>query len=270
MILGKPQALLSLAIGEMIPKRNLYDVIQFSKVAASPYWGGSGFSIGNTPQQGINWIGVPPQVQAVIIKTRPGSYEQDGWVDERRNAYRYSFKARKSRISYTERANSVLIDQPQYMYPVLLFTEGKGGWIFEGSFAVSEIEDTHVVLDRYTSGIHPVPATGEDIAFREGGRRYATHLLAERSRGVVGFLKGVGTTLCEICDVDFAIRYGIGYIEAHHKVPVASYTAAYVVKPSDLALLCPNCHEAVHLYMRRDDSYYEEIREKLRKRMNVQ
>jgi putative restriction endonuclease len=79
MELTKADDLFAISRGEEISKRNLFDLIQFSKVVGSSFWSGSESIIGNTPQQGINWIGVPPEVRAVIIKTRPGSYETDGW-----------------------------------------------------------------------------------------------------------------------------------------------------------------------------------------------
>ena len=74
--------LFSLEPGETMPRRLLYDMIQFSKQPGSAYWGGPESQIGNTPQQGINWIGRPPAVRGVIIKTKLGSYAGDGWLDE--------------------------------------------------------------------------------------------------------------------------------------------------------------------------------------------
>ncbi|MBT7326600.1 MAG: restriction endonuclease, partial [Anaerolineae bacterium] len=81
MELQKVRDIFSLSRGDKIPKRNLFDLIQFSKVEDSPYWSGKNSIIGNTPQQGINWVGKPPEVQAVIIKTREGAYENDGWAN---------------------------------------------------------------------------------------------------------------------------------------------------------------------------------------------
>jgi DUF2075 family protein len=40
MQLNKPQDLLQLAIGDLVSKRNLYDLIQFSKISTSNNWGG--------------------------------------------------------------------------------------------------------------------------------------------------------------------------------------------------------------------------------------
>lgn len=122
MKLSKPQDLFSLASGDTVSKRNLFDLIQYSKVDSSPYWSGPEFTIGNTPQQGINWVGNLPSVKAVIIKTRPGSYEEDGWSDDDKSAFHYSFKARNGEINFKEKANDVLIKQPQHLYPILLFS----------------------------------------------------------------------------------------------------------------------------------------------------
>jgi len=263
MELRKPQDLFSLSSGDTITKRNLFDLIQFSKVESSPYWAGSEFVIGNTPQQGINWIGNLPAVKAVTIKTRPGSYKEDGWSDDKKTIYHYSFKARNSKVSYKEKANEVLIKQPQHLYPVFLFTESKESWYFEGAFSVSEIEDTYVVLHRGASSIAELTSDQDEAQYQEGERRYVTHLMAERSKDVVSAIKNTSVWLCEICKIDFNERYGVHYIEAHHKVPISTYSSKHSIKPQDLALLCPNCHKAVHVYMKRNSLEYDEIKDML-------
>lgn len=268
MFLQTPQDIFRVGIGDTVTKRNLYDLVQYSKVEGSPYWGGNEFNIGNTPQQGINWIGAPPRLQGVIIKTRHGSYEHDGWLDAGKTSYRYSFKARKSKITHTEIANSVLITQPQHAYPIFLFTEHAADWIFEGQFSVAEIDDAFVVLSRYTAGFKTSSVAQDDVAFEEGGRRYVTHLLAERNQKVVDFLKSNSTSVCDICAEEYLDTYGVKYIEAHHKVPISTFTSKYVVKPADLALLCPNCHRAVHIYMKKSGDDYQGIRKLLQDRMN--
>ncbi|GAB3309921.1 HNH endonuclease [Luteimonas notoginsengisoli] len=150
MQLSKPSQLLELSTGDTVTKRNLFDLIQLSKVEGSAFWQDRSWLIGNTPQQGINWIGELPECRAVLIKTKHGSYENDGWAGSSKNVYHYSFKARGGTISYTEKANRVLVDQPDYQYPILLFTEIDGRWSYEGHFSVSGIRDNHVVLERTT------------------------------------------------------------------------------------------------------------------------
>jgi putative restriction endonuclease len=262
MLLKNTQDLFSIPAGDTVSKRNLYDLIQFSKVVGSDYWSGKDGIIGNTPQQGINWIGQPPQVNGVLIKTRPGSYIDDGWSGEERTNYHYSFKARKGEISSKEIANQVLVGQQQYCYPILLFTEKSNNWYFEGSFSVSELADKFVVLSRAPqTPLSPLPSSQDEQIFNEGKRRYVAHLMAERSWGVVEALKSTTSWLCDICNLDFSARYGVRYIEAHHKLALATYSASHAVRTEDLALLCPNCHKAVHIYMKKYDSGYNEIRE---------
>lgn len=148
-ILKKSNDLLSLSNGMLVTKRNLFDLIQYSKVVISKYWDGPKKIIGNTPQQGINWIGNFPNIKGVIIKTRPGSYEEDGWLDDDKNSYNYSFKSKKGIISLEEKANLVLLNQPKNQYPIILFTEfNKGNWCFEGEFFVDIIYKKNIILRR--------------------------------------------------------------------------------------------------------------------------
>lgn len=135
---------------DLISKKNLQELIINSKVKNSKYWLGENNIIGNTPQQGINWIGKYPDIRAVIIKFKKGSYGNDGWIDK--SNFNYSFKSQKEVISKTEKANKVLIDQPIKEYPVLLFTETKDKqWQFSGSFNVNEIKESHVQLIKRNS-----------------------------------------------------------------------------------------------------------------------
>lgn len=263
MRLKKPQDLFTLLQGELVIKRNLYDLIQYSKVEGSEFWGGKDVLIGNTPQQGINWIGSPPDTIGIIIKTRSGSYVHDGWVNSAKEAYQYSFKAKNGEISYTEKANQVLIKQPQQLYPILLFTESKQSWLFEGAFEVAEIKDSFVVLSRRTEAQKFIAIEADEQIYQEGERRYVTHLMAERNSNVVAKIKASKNWTCEICTLDFQKRYDFPYIEAHHKTPISTYTGSYSVGPSDLALLCPNCHKAVHIHMKQSNISYDEIKAKL-------
>lgn len=262
MNLQQPLDLLSLKVGDSVLKRNLYDLIQLSKVEGSEYWAGNDLKIGNTPQQGINWLGALPKCRAVIIKAKLGSYDEDGWNTESKDSYRYSFKARNGTIVYTEKANQVLIKQPQYGYPVLLFTENKSFWKFEGKFQVSEILDSYVRLERFHDDVIK-EISQQEMMYLEGDRKYVSHLMVERNPKVVAAVKANQPWVCEICANDFSTRYGVKYIEAHHKVPMSTYSSSYLIKPSDFALLCPNCHTAVHILMKVKGMSYNEIKSNL-------
>lgn len=259
-----PADLFGLSDGDTVSKRSLYDLIQFSKQEGSAWWGGPSDRIGNTPQQGINWIGSPPAVKGVIIKTRLGSYADDGWIDEGHDAYRYSFKARKGVVNHDELANRVLIDQPLRLYPVLLFTEAGTRWRFEGRFAVTEAAEAFVVLRR-EAGVRAAAVDVGEILWREGRRRYVTHLLAERSQGLIAFLKSATAHVCDVCDEDTSARYGVPVIDAHHRTPLSAWTEDHEVRPDDIALVCPNCHRAIHAHMRRENAGYDAIRLMIRR-----
>lgn len=268
MILSNSKDIFNIKSGSLISKRNLFDIIQFSKVPESAYYSGPDFVIGNTPQQGINWIGIGKKTQAVIIKTRPGSYEHDGWLDETKSAYTYSFKARKNAISYDEMANTVLLEQPQAGYPILLFTDRGKNWYFEGLFTVAFTEKKFVTLERWAD-IGDVQDS-DDWSLPEGRRTYVTHIRTERSSLAVSLVKSKNASRCEICDDDFNSLYGVPYIEAHHIIPIASKASEYRVTAADFALLCPNCHKAVHIHMAKGNGDYMTIKDILKRRLSKQ
>jgi len=270
--LSRPSQLLQLSPSEVVSKRTLFDVIQFSKVPESPHWEGTEWSIANTPQQGINWIGPDGARRAVIIKTKPGAYAEDGWVDESEGRYRYSFKARKGVVSLTETANMVLLQQPEHAYPILLFTEQGRGWKFHGNFSVCEVADASVTLRKGLGSAFDSTAEQTNAPtsnFVEGGKKYVTHYLAERSKSAMAALKKGNSWKCEICGLDFESHYGVAYIEGHHKVPLSSFQEAHVVELSDLALVCANCHRAVHLIMKAQGLEYEAIQKMLVSRFSI-
>ncbi|MFC3851226.1 HNH endonuclease [Salinispirillum marinum] len=269
MELRKPLDILALKAGDTVSKKNLNELIQQSKIEGSAYWAGEDLKIGNTPQQGINWVGALPECRAVIIKSKLGSYDKDGWDAGSKEFYRYSFKARSGQVSQSEKANKVLINQPQFGYPILLFTEQKFTkrhliWIFEGAFRVSELEDTCVKLARLEDYSASNEVRQQEAGYLEGGRKYVSHLLIERNRDAALAVKKTQPWVCDICSKVFSDRYGVEYIEAHHKVPVSTYSESYKVQVSDFALLCPNCHTAVHILMRTKALAYSEIKEQLK------
>lgn len=270
MPLNTTSDLLSLSTGNTVRKDDLNELIQYSKVEGNPHWSGSENVIGNTPQQGINWIGTLPRLQAVLIRVWAGAYEHDGWVDEEKTLYRYSFKTREGVVSYHETANSVLTKQQQHEYPVLLLTEQGNSWRVEGYFSVVEIQDRFVILRRTSDVLVRGPVSQEELQFQEGGIKYVTHLMAERNRDVVKALKEAVLWVCDVCDLNFETKYGVKYIEAHHKIPLATYSINHIVNTSDFVLLCPNCHKAVHICMKElPNPDYPEIKTRLKSKLRI-
>lgn len=77
------------------------------------------------------------------------------------------------------------------------------------------------------------------------------HRFRERDSGLVRkakekFIKDNGKLFCEVCKFDFNKVYGIDYAEAHHKKPLSKMKSGEKTKINDLAILCSNCHTAVH------------------------
>ena len=54
---------------------------------------------------------------------------------------------------------------------------------------------------------------------------------------------------CQVCGFNFEKIYGErgkGFIEIHHKKPMASYDGEHEIKLEDLIALCSNCHSMIH------------------------
>jgi hypothetical protein len=91
-----------------------------------------------------------------------------------------------------------------------------------------------------------------DLEYTEGGKVLRTHLRSERDGNVVLLAKVIarqhsrnGKLTCEACACVPEDDYqGLDLIEAHHRIPLSR--GVRETKPSDFALLCPNCHRAVH------------------------
>lgn len=96
------------------------------------------------------------------------------------------------------------------------------------------------------------PDEAEDPESVEGAVLEYQHKRRERDRRLVQrkkdqLLKAGKPLLCEACGVDVAGEYDLvtgAVIECHHRLPLAS--GVRTTKLSDLALVCPTCHRALH------------------------
>lgn len=65
--------------------------------------------------------------------------------------------------------------------------------------------------------------------------------------------------VCVICGFDFGKIYGDvceGYIHVHHITPVSQVGHEYVIDAeNDLIPICPNCHAAIHRYLRHNSLF---------------
>lgn len=133
----------------------------------------------------------------------------------------------------TEEVVAEFLDKPEAMHALAVS--------LRSSLAVGELPDL------------PREVGYENESELEG--RYLLRLHAYRERNpalrrkkINSILAAGGALACEVCEFDFAQRYGErgrGYIECHHVEPLhVGGEKARSVK--DLALLCSNCHRMIH------------------------
>jgi len=88
----------------------------------------------------------------------------------------------------------------------------------------------------------------------EGEEKYriSRHKYYERDPIIIAKKKALAventTLFCEACEFDFERHYnghGTGFIECHHKFPIAK-NGIRTTQLEDLALVCSNCHRMLH------------------------
>ncbi|RFS23022.1 HNH endonuclease [Chitinophaga silvatica] len=107
--------------------------------------------------------------------------------------------------------------------------------------AISKIEEEDEEEEEYNGAI-------------EGKTLQKLHKVYERDPKIVKMkkkevLKALGVLICEVCGFDFHQFYGShgeGYIECHHRIPLANLKMVKHTKLEDLALVCANCHRMLH------------------------
>jgi 5-methylcytosine-specific restriction protein A len=89
----------------------------------------------------------------------------------------------------------------------------------------------------------------EQKAFQEGQRSLVEALISARNPQLVAAAKAHYGFDCQVCGFNFGKYYGkIGedFIEAHHKVALASKKGRRLSSVDDINVLCANCHRMVH------------------------
>lgn len=85
----------------------------------------------------------------------------------------------------------------------------------------------------------------------EWRRRLRKHLSIERqdSRIIQQFKSQLSSSACSICGFNFEKIYGeigIGFIEAHHLIPVSKLKKGQIMTKEYLVAICSNCHRMIH------------------------
>jgi hypothetical protein len=94
-----------------------------------------------------------------------------------------------------------------------------------------------------------ISSTDPELTVAEGKLRLITHYARERDRSIIKEKKRQALTdgllKCEICNFSFIERFGIEFIECHHKTPI-SQSGITETTLNDLELVCANCHRMLH------------------------
>lgn len=89
----------------------------------------------------------------------------------------------------------------------------------------------------------------------EGNRRLRHHYVIERSRSLRNvklnrFRAEFGELRCELCGIkdngNYPVQFSESIFEVHHRKPLSSFSESTRTRIEDLAVLCSNCHRAVH------------------------
>jgi predicted HNH restriction endonuclease len=113
----------------------------------------------------------------------------------------------------------------------------------------SVIERVARISESGTTGRAKIARVFTQAFYDEGFRRETLTNRAERSAKLVEDAKRVHGTICRACGFDFGSFYGqhgAGFIEMHHKKPVAKLRRGGATNPKDVVPLCANCHRMVH------------------------
>jgi predicted HNH restriction endonuclease len=132
--------------------------------------------------------------------------------------------------------------------------ERHGQLVFDTSENFGEKYATLLTAVAPNAFVAAIESEEEESRFAEGAPRYRLHRQLERDTVLAKKVKAkrlsqTGKLECAICSFDFAKKYGqtgVGYIEAHHTVPVSKLDGSTRTQESDLALVCSNCHRILH------------------------
>ena len=97
------------------------------------------------------------------------------------------------------------------------------------------------------------PEIDEEVSV-EGAATLRLHMVRERDSQLANqkkaaVLAATGDLKCEVCNFDFALRYGEigkGFCEVHHLTPISRRAENTYTRLEDLAIVCSNCHRMLH------------------------
>ncbi len=130
------------------------------------------------------------------------------------------------------------------------------GSVLQGGVRKLEKSDYDRIVRAGTGrDIANVSSTDEELAraYHEGNKKLAKHLKRERNpklrRMKLELIPKAEDITCEACGFNFQEVYGKKYrecCEVHHRTPLSYSDKRIKVTVKDLAILCANCHRAIH------------------------
>ncbi len=127
-----------------------------------------------------------------------------------------------------------------------------GGWVLE---AIGELVPVYRELAPMLATLFRLRDEAQEQEYPEGAVNYRLHRIRERDGRVIAEAKRLfklangGRLFCEVCGFDFEMVYGrrgLDFCEGHHTLLVSEMEPGKKTRPSDIAILCSNCHSMIH------------------------
>lgn len=131
---------------------------------------------------------------------------------------------------------------------------GQSNVWYADSPASSEIVERVRLLVQSNGESESLPDVDNAVFGIEGNPRLVAHMRRERNSSIVQRKKNEvskikGSLKCEVCQFDFAEKYGEygkDFCEVHHLTPLSQSDGKTKTELSDLAVVCSNCHRILH------------------------
>jgi len=157
------------------------------------------------------------------------------------------------RGSYKFDRASRIIDEAGLVWPHQVPVSWERGFtpvhLVLGADQLTVLELSGDRLRRLQAAVRAAERKEDGLSALEGAKERKEAAFRKRNRALIEDKKRKSDGRCEVCGFSFAQRYrslGRDCLVAHHIKPIGRRARATRTTPDDIALLCPNCHAAVH------------------------
>lgn len=208
----------------------------------------------------------PPWRHALLFFLYPDKFERMVSTKHKRNLVKHfgprlNIETSQSTLLETDKAIYEIRNRLTTLFPdeaidfYLKPIQVDGNWI-NLAFDSEVTENAPSYDDVMASKREKPDRPEEEQKFTEGERKIVIHDRAERAPGlrqkkIKQFLKTNSELYCENCG-----ETATGYpkdirtrvFEVHHIIPISQYDGSQITNMDNLALLCANCHRAIHYW----------------------